>query len=104
MKVLAERTSEERKEIGELLANWLEMYTYEVITKVMERVDEITNNEFTMNLLRELKTREDKEHKTFVDCFVYGLVGCGNPHNHAITHSESYRDVLYDMYIRDIKV
>lgn len=102
MKVFAELTMEEKKEVGELFANWLGYYTYEVICMVMERADEIINNEFTMNLLRELKTRSDKERADMVNVFTYNLWSCGDPHNHATTHSESYRDVLYDMYIRNI--
>ena len=87
MKKFEELGFEEKKEITLLFANWLKDYTHEVIVKVISRRDEIINNEFAMNILKELKDREEKEEKdfahsignllgefdTFKECF-----GCGS--------------------------
>lgn len=105
MKKIKDLSYEERKEITALLANWLKNYTHEVIVIVMERREEIINNEFAMNLLRELKKREEEEMKDF-ESSITSLLGCFddfkkyNPHNHPLTHAGSYRDILYDMFIR----
>ena len=54
---------DEREEITSLFANWLKNYTHDIIISVISRRDEIINNEFVMNMLRELKVREEKEEK-----------------------------------------
>lgn len=106
MKELKEMNLEELNEVTVLFATWLEKYTHEVIVKVMERREEIVNNEFTMNLLRELYKREEEEKKEFKHS-IGSLLRCYDdfkeydPHNHVLEHSKSYRDVLYDMYIKD---
>ena len=94
---------EQRKEIAGLFENWLAMYTETVINQVVTKLDEILNNEFAMNMLRELKEREDKEKEERVRDFRYILQGrnADGIHSHVLTHSESYRNVLYDMYIRN---
>ena len=98
-------TVAERAEITELFANWLRKYSHDVIVRVMERAEEIMNNTFTMNLLKELKEREDKERDEFSDSIRYfitnfEMVKKYDPHNCPTTHADSYRDVLYDMYIK----
>ena len=102
-----ERELNERKFIGKLIANWLKDYTQEVILRVLEKREEIINNEFTMNLLRELYEREQKENEEFNNDIISLLENFEefkeyDPHKHLLTHSKSYRDILYDMYI-DIK-
>ena len=102
---LEEMNAYERKEIAQLFATWLRPYVHEVIVKVLERRDEIVNNEATMHLLRELHNREVKEDKDFNDSINmmlgdFDIFSKHDPHNHALSHSRSYRDVLYDMYIR----
>ena len=103
MKKFEELEFEERKEITLLFANWLKSYTHDVIIEIMEKRDEIINNEFTMNMLRELKEREDKEKIDF-EHNIGNLLGDFetfkeyNAHNNPITHSSSYRNVLHDMY------
>lgn len=96
---------EERNEIVLLFANWLKPYTHEVIVKVLAKRDEIINNEFVMNLLKELKARGEKEKKDFADSIgsmLYDLDAFKeyDPHNHPLTHAGSYRDILHDMYIK----
>lgn len=96
----------ERNEIVELFAYWLKPYTREVIKNVLCRVNEIINNDFVMNMLRELKTREEKERNDFLSSigsmmYDFDTFSEFDPHNHPITHAGSYRDILYDMYIKD---
>jgi hypothetical protein len=105
MKKFEDFTYDEQKEIRELFANWLKGYTEEVIYRVMERAEEIINNEFAMNLLKELKQREEEEQKDFtnsIECLITSFDSFKeyNPHNHPLTHADSYRDILYDMFIR----
>lgn len=95
----------ERDEIVLLFSNWLNQYTHKVIVEVLEKRDEIINNEFAMNLLKELKTREEKEKADFDNSMANLLSDFDgfkeyNPHNNPLTHASSYRDILYDMYIK----
>ena len=96
---------DEKAEVVAWFSNWLKNYTHEVIIKVLERRDEILANDFAMNLMKELFEREAKENKDFnssIDSLMNNFETFKeyNPHNHPVTHSDSYRDVLYDMYIR----
>lgn len=103
MKKFEELEYDERKEITSLFANWLKKYSHEVIITVISRRDEIINNEFVMNMLRELKAREEKEEKEFAHSIGYLLNDFESfkeydPHNNPLTHSGSYRDILRDLY------
>ena len=105
MKKFNELDYDEKKEVSALFANWLKDYTYEVIKHVMARAEEILNNEFAMNMLRELAKRENQEKGNFtrsIEDMLYDFKTFGDydPRNHVLEHSKSYRDVLYDMYIR----
>ena len=105
MKKFEEMTYNERNEIVELFSNWLKDYTHEVIVIVMAKRDEIIENEFAMNLLKELYNREEKESDDFnhsIDLLLtnYEEFKKYDPHSHVLSHSSSYRDVLYDMYIK----
>lgn len=96
-----------KHEVAELFAVWLRDYTHEVIRYVMGRADEILTNPDTMTLLRELKEREEKEAKDFKNSLEFMLrdyeqFAKYDPHNNALTHANSYRDILYDRYIRDM--
>lgn len=107
MKKFEEFKFEERHEIVLLFANWLKQYSNEVVIKLLESRDEIVNNEFTMYLLRELKKREAEEEKDFNNSIGNLLMDYDyfkeyNVHVHPLQHADSYRDVLYDMYIRRI--
>ena len=95
----------ERNEIVLLFSNWLRPYTHEVIVKVLDRTDEIINNEFAMKLLKELKEREeelilfnDSIDSLMIDFETFKQY---DPHTYSLTHSKSYRDILYDMYIKE---
>lgn len=88
-----------------MFANWLKDYTAPVITKVMEKKDNILSNEFAMTLLKELMEREEKEAQEFVISIRdfmndYETFKEYDPHSHVLTHSRSYRYILYDMYIK----
>lgn len=99
----AEMKLDQRIEVAALFENWLSMYTDKVISQVAVRAEEILNDEFSMKLIRELKVREDREKEVRIRKFKYILNGESDAigvHVHPLTHSGSYRDVLYDMYIR----
>ena len=71
----------------------------------MEKRNEIINNEFAMKLLKELKEREEKEKVDFdnnIGALFSDFDGFKeyDSHNHPLTHANSYRDILYDMYIK----
>lgn len=105
MKKFEEMTREERDEVVLLFTNWLKQYSHEVICRVMVKRDEIINNEFAMNLLRELKERQEEEFKDFNHSIENLLENFDtfkefNPHSHPLTHAGSYRDILHDMYIK----
>ena len=95
----------EQKEIVLLFASWLEPYTTEVIKRVLEKKDEIINNETAMMMIRELKEREEESFKRFTKSLGYMFeyrddVWDYDPHLNVLEHPKSYRDVLYDMYIK----
>ena len=106
MKQFEEMTRKEQTEVTNLFANWLRQYTHEVIVKVLEKRDEIISNEFAMHLLRELYIRDEKERACFTNNIAFLLINFDghkelNPHSNPSTHAGSYRDILYDMYIRN---
>ena len=81
-------------------------YNHDIIVNVIAKRDDIINNTFAMDMLRELKEREDKESNEFTKDIRYLLMDYDtykkfDPHIHTITHSTSYRDILYDMFIRN---
>gem|GEM_PF-4467564 len=109
---ISEMKYDQRKELAELLEAWLSMYVDEVYVKVMNQLPQIVENEMAMNFLRELKKRQDEEKEDRIR-----TIGCGfwtleedkkieddaRLHTDCLSHSKSYRDVLYDMYIREKK-
>ena len=93
------------KEFVELLANWLKIYSDNVVKNVMKKVDEIKNNDFAISLLKELYDRENDEYEDFlrsIDSLYYDYDKFSeyDVHNHPLSHAKSYRDVLDDMFIR----
>ena len=98
-----------QKELAQLFANWLKNYTHEVIVRVMKQRDEIINNNFAIMMLEELYIREEAEAKDFAHSIGnmlhdFETFGQYDPHNHALSHAQSYRDVLHDMYIKKKEV
>ena len=101
-----------QQKLAALLESWLGMYTQEVFEHVMKQIDEIISSESTMKMLEELHSRMQKEQSRRVDSIWFGMkelsegekkLTMSNLHNDVISHSQSYRDVLYDLYIRDRK-
>ena len=98
--------TESKDHITRLFSVWLRQYTHSVIFKVMALREDIITNPFAMKLLEELAEREEKEYNDFshsIGCMLRDFETFGNydPHNHPTTHAGSYRDILYDMYIKD---
>ena len=109
-KWMEEHNYEEQKELAEMLESWLGIYTQEIFEYVMTQIDEIISSESTMKMIKELHLRMQKEQKRRVDSVWYtmreiedGENKVWDMHNHVLEHSQSYRDVLYDLYIRDRK-
>ena len=106
MKKYEEMDYNEKKEIASLFSVWLQAYTHEVIVKVIARRDEIINNDVAMSMIKELKVRSEQEQKDFESSIRFMIDDIKtfsqfDPHNHVVTHAKSYRDVLYDMFIKD---
>lgn len=91
------------REFAVELGAWLSTYTDDVINHVMSQIEDIKNNEFARTLIHELYVRSEKERKSFIDGVYIALISAdgGNRafHLNVLTHSNSYRDVLHDMYI-----
>ena len=104
MKEFKDIELKKRKLIGKYIANWLKDYTQEVILRVLEKREEIVSNEFKIYLLKEIYVREAKEVEEFTNDIILLLENFEefkqyDTHSHILTHSKSYRDILYDMYI-----
>ena len=105
MKKYEEMTIKEKDEVIELFSNWLEPYSMDAINYVLKRKDDVISNDFAMNLLIELKEREEKEKNEFKNDIGYLFDSYDefkeyDPHIHLLTHGKSYRDVLFDMFIK----
>ncbi len=106
VKEYRENTSlKEQEEFARKLQTWLAPYTDEVYVRVIKQMDDILNNEFALNLINELHEREQKEKEEEVRTILFSLghdadIEKYGIHNHCLSHSNSYRDVLYDMFIR----
>ena len=95
----------EQDEIAELFSNWLSHYAQHVVIAVMEKAEDIINNEFAMKLLKELYDRKNHEREDFKQSIEnlfthFDAFKEYDPHNHPLEHAGSYRDILYDMFIR----
>lgn len=106
MKKFEELTFNEQEEVLNYFYNWMKNYTDKVIKRVMKNFDEILNNEFAFNMIKELYEREMKEKKEEARSLRYLICNYEDfeqydIRNHCLEHSDSYRDVLYDMFIRE---
>ena len=95
----------EQHDIARLFTCWLHPYTHEVVVRVLARRDEILANDSAMSMLKELYQREQDEVKdelNSIRCLLENFETFKeyDIHNHPLTHSGSYRDILYDLYIR----
>ena len=97
-------TVTERKKFCTQLQCWLSPYTQNVYERVMNQIEDIINNDTALQMISELYTRTQYETNEEINQIFYNM---DNPddykdeiHKHVLYHSEAYRDVLYDMYIR----
>lgn len=109
MKKLSSLTYEEREQFSVKLQTWLGRYTDTVIQAVAPRFEEIYNDSTAMMLLTELHNRTLREQQDEISTFEMLILSAAEGegfedwqvHNHPLTHAGSYRDILYDMYIKD---
>lgn len=106
---LSEMKFDERQELAELLEAWLSPYVDRVHIKVLNQLPQIVENEMAMKLLRELKARQDREKYDRIMEIKYRFHDLEKGKkidqdasfgSSCLTHSKSYRDILYDLYIK----
>ena len=107
MKKFNEFSDHEKDQITKYMSNWLKNYTEAVIMRVMEKREQIINDRLAMHLITELYLREEIETNDFtysIRCLLdnFDTFKKYDPHNNPLQHSDSYRDVLYDMYIKEV--
>lgn len=87
-----------------IVANWLKNYSNEVVVRVMKNYDTIINDKTTYNMLSKLYEEEHKEEDTFIQdieyMVKYGIKDETKDMLRLGEYSRSYREVLYDLYIR----
>ena len=87
-----------------LVANWLKNYSNDVVVRVMENYDQIINDKTTYNMLYKLYFQENKENETFIYEIEHIVKNGVTDETKDMLRlgecSRSYRDVLYDLYIR----
>ena len=92
------------EEAIKLVANWLKNYSSEVVVSVMKNYDTIINDKTTYTLLSKLYEKENKEEETFIydieHIVKYGITDDTKDMLRLGEYSRSYREVLYDLYIR----
>ena len=91
-------------EASKIVANWLKNYNSEVVVRVMKNYDTIINDKTTYTLLSNLYERENKEEVDFIidikNIVEYGVKDETIDMLRISEYSQSYRDILYDLYIR----
>lgn len=87
-----------------IVANWLKNYSSEVVVRVMKNYDTIINDKTTYTLLSKLYEKENKEEVDFIidikNIVEYGVKDETLDMLRIGEYSQSYRDVLYDLYVR----
>ena len=87
-----------------IVANWLKNYSNEVVVRVMKNYDTIINDKTTYTMLSKLYEEENKEEETFIHDIEYmvkfGIKDETKDMLRLGEYSRSYREVLYDLYIR----
>lgn len=87
-----------------IVANWLKNYSNEVVVRVMKNYDTIINDKTTYTMLSKLYEEENKEEETFIHDIEYmvkfGIKEETKDMLRLGEYSRSYREVLYDLYIR----
>lgn len=92
------------KEAIKIVANWLKDYSNDVVVRVMEKYEQIINDKTTYTMLSKLYKEENKEEETFIHDIEYmvkfGITDETKDMLRLGDYSQSYREVLYDLYIR----
>lgn len=104
MKTWEEMSYKEKREVTDLFGAWLHGYTHEIVTHVLSQRDEILANDFAMGLIRELVSRKEEERKRYESDFYFYMdrkKASEIMYSHTLTHSDSYHDILDDMYIKE---
>ena len=87
-----------------IVANWLKNYSNEVVVRVMKNYDTIINDKTIYTMLSKLYEEENKEEETFIHdieyMVKYGIKDETKDMLRLGEYSQSYREVLYDLYIR----
>ena len=87
-----------------IVANWLKNYSNEVVVRVMKNYETIINDKTTYTMLSKLYEEENKEEETFIHDIEYmvryGIKDETKDMLRLGEYSRSYREVLYDLYIR----
>ena len=87
-----------------IVANWLKDYNNDVVISIMEKYEQIINDKTTFTMLSKLYEEENKEEETFIQDIEYmvryGIKDETKDMLRLEEYSQSYRDVLYDLYIR----
>ena len=87
-----------------IVANWLKNYSNDVVVRIMKNYDTIINDNTTLTLLSALYQKENKEEVNFIldikHISEYGIEEETKDMLRLVENSRSYRDVLYDLYIR----
>ena len=98
----------EQKIFQRELQTWLGCYTTSVANRVIEKMDDILSNATALKFIHELHERTQIEIKgREFDISIalsdeeFRSTNENWLHADTLTHAKSYRDVLYDMYIRE---
>ena len=87
-----------------IVANWLKNYRNDVVARVMKNYDIIINDKTTYEMLSRLYEKENKEEVKFImdieNIAEYGVKDETVDMLRICEYSQSYREVLYDLYIR----
>ena len=92
------------EEAIKIVANWLKDYRNDIIVRVMEKYEQIINDKTTYTMLSKLYEKENKEEETFIydieHIVKYGITDETKDMLRLGEYSNSFREVLYDLYIR----
>lgn len=92
------------------LSNFCRIYINDVVNTVVRKLPYILENKIILNLLHQLRIREEQENmdvqkniKFKIDDFLeYGYIKNDfDIHLQPCSHAKSYRDILYDLLIKE---
>ena len=103
MKKFNEMTAKEQAHIEELMLNWLRTYTNECIKRVINRIDEIINNQIVIQMLEELYKEARKNDEWFnrrLKSALFNINSIDDEYHPRWNDATSYREVLYNLFIK----